>query len=202
MAGMCVMRDSLIRGIGAAGLAAMLAFGAAPAGAAGIEAAPVDPQPSEDQLQPGLAVSYVADYFRDVAEMMGMEGTPGPDLANIDNLPQRNRPVLTSEKSMGVGAFIRGMIRLDQTGTWTFRVNSNDGVQVAIGGQPVFADPGVHSDTMSPPILVEVSEPGWHQIDIDYFQRKGTAALQFFWTAPDGTAEEIVPPEAFAHLAE
>ena len=199
---MGVTRGWLIRGLGAVVLTAALGFGAARVQAVGIEASPVDPQPSEDQLQPGLAVSYVADYFRDVSEMMGMEGTPGADLANIDNLPQRNRPVLTSEKSMGVGAFIRGMIKLDQPGTWTFRVNSNDGVQVAIGGQPVFADPGVHSDSMSPPILVEVSEPGWHQIDIDYFQRKGTAALQLFWTRPDGGAEEIVPAEAFAHLAE
>ncbi len=202
MAGMCVTRDRLIRGLGGAILTALLALGAAKVQAVGIEAALVDPQPNEDQLEPGLSVSYVADYFRDVSEMMGMEGTPGPDLANIDNLPQRNRPVLTSEKSMGVGAFIRGLINLDQAGTWTFRVNSNDGVQVAIGGQPVFADPGVHSDTMSPPILVEVAEPGWHQIDIDYFQRKGTAALQLFWTRPDGGAEEIVPAEAFAHLVE
>jgi hypothetical protein len=199
---MGVTRDRLIRGLGAVGVAAALAFGVIPAMAAGIEVTPVDPQPGDDQLQPGLAVSYVADYFRDVAEMMGMEGTPGPDLVNIDNLPQRNRPVLTSEKSMGVGAFIRGLIKLDQPGTWTFLVNSNDGVQMAIGGQHVFADPGVHSDTMSPPILVEVTEPGWHQLDIDYFQRKGTAALQLFWMRPDGSAEEIVPAEAFAHLAE
>jgi hypothetical protein len=184
-------------------LVATLVIGSAAASAAGIEGAtPVSPQPAEDQLTPGLAVSYVEEYFRDVGEMMGYDGEPGTPLANLDNMPDRNTPVLTSGKSMGVGAFIRGLIKLDTAGTWTFRVNSNDGVEIAIGGQPVFSDPYVHSDTMSPPILVEVTEPGWHQIDVDYFPRKGTAALQLFWTAPDGGAEEIVPPEAFAHLAE
>ena len=198
-----MVRGSFSRLGGMVALVATLAMGGAAAGAAGIEGAtPVDPQPAEDQLQPGLAVSYVEEYVRDVADLMGLDSEPGAPLANLDNMPARNTPVLTSGKSMGVGAFIRGLIKLDTPGTWTFRVNSNDGVQIAIGGQPIFSDPYVHSDTMSPPILVEVTEPGWHQIDVDYFQRKGTAALQLFWTRPDGGAEEIVPPEAFAHPAE
>jgi hypothetical protein len=198
-----MIRDMMRHGLGVAALAAALVMGGGGGGAQTVEGVmPVAPQPAEDQLQPGLAVSYVEDFFRDIAEMMGQEGTPGPVLTHLDSMPDRNTPVLTSGKSMGVGAFIRGLIKLDAAGTWTFRVNSNDGVQIAIGGQPIFSDPYVHSDTMSPPILVEVKEPGWHQIDVDYFQRKGTAALQLFWTRPDGDGEAIVPPEAFAHMAE
>lgn len=187
----------------AGALAATLAMGTGGAGAQMVEGAvPVSPQPAEDQLQPGLAVSYVEEYFNDLSEMMGAEGVPGEALANLDAQPARGEPVLTSGKPMGVGAFIRGLIKLDKPGTWTFRVNSNDGVQVTIGGQLVHVDPYKHSDAMSPPIMFKVDEPGWYDIAVDYFQRKGTATLQLLWTAPDGGAEEIVPPAAFAHMAE
>lgn len=194
---------SVARGLSRAALAAMLVLGAGTAAAQMVGgAAPVSPQPEESQLQPGLAVSYVEEYFNDVSELMGYEGTPGSVLENLDSQPSRNEPVLTSGKAMGVGAFIRGLIRFDEPGTWTFRVHSNDGIQVTIGGQLVHVDPYKHSDTMSLPILFVVEEPGWYEIAVDYFQRKGTATIQLLWTRPSGGAEEIVPPAAFAHLAE
>ena len=192
----------ITRGWGAP-LAFMVMLGAASAAAQTIEGVLPDPQPAEDQLQPGLAVSYVEEYFNDISELQAYgEGTPGEPIANLDATPGRGEPVLTSGKSMGVGAFIRGFIKLDKEGTWTFRVHSNDGVQLSMGGQPVHVDPYKHSDTMSPPLLFEVEEPGWYDISIDYFQRKGTATLQLLWTPPDGGEETIVPPEAFAHLAQ
>lgn len=197
-----MMREIVTGGILASCFAGMLVLGAGTAAAQIVELTPVDPQPEEGQVEPGLQVSYVEEFFNDVSELMGYEGTPGPVLPNIDAQPARNEPVLTSGKAMGVGAFIRGLIRLDEPGTWTFRVHSNDGVQVTLGGEMVHVDPYKHSDTMSPPILVEVEEPGWYELAIDYFQRKGTATLQLLWTRPSGGAEEIVPPEAFAHLPE
>jgi hypothetical protein len=198
-----MMDRTIATGLRAVALGAAMLVGIQTASAQMVEGAvPVEPQPAEDQLEPGLSVAYVEENFRDLSEMMGGDGTPGEPLANLDATPGRGEPVLTSGKSMGVGAFIRGLIRLDEEGTWTFRVHSNDGVQVTIGGQLVHVDPGVHSDTMSPPVLFEVEEPGWYAIEVDYFQRKGTATLQLLWTRPSGGAEEVVPPEAFAHLAE
>ena len=40
--------------------------------------------------------------------------------------------------------------------------------------------------------------PGWYSIEIDYYQRKGTAALRLKWTPPGGE-ESVVPVEVFAH---
>ena len=193
----------ITRGLGAAALAAFVALGAHGAAAQMIEGAmPASPQPDDGQVAPGLAVSYVYQYFNDLSEMMGAEGEPGEPLVNLDATPGRGEPVLTSGKPMGVGAFIRGFIKLDKPGTWTFLVNSNDGVEVVVGGEQIHIDPYKHSDAMSPPILFKVEEPGWYDFAVDYFQRKGTATLQLFWISPDGGAETIVPPEAFAHLSE
>ena len=139
--------------------------------------------------------------FRDVADITalvpGKEGTP---IAVLDHVTKTGK-VLTANRPMGVGAEIRGLVRFEQPGTWTFRVNSNDGVRVSVGGVLLHEDPGVHPDTLSAPIELAVAEAGWYPLEIDYFRRKGTSALQLLWTPPGGE-EAIVPAGALAHRAD
>jgi hypothetical protein len=63
----------------------------------------------------------------------------------------------------------------------------------------LWEDPEIHADRMSPPLEIVIGQPGWYDFKVDYFQKKGTSALQLFWTPPDGE-EQIVPAAAFAHL--
>ena len=121
----------------------------------------------------------------------------GRPLAKLDFIGDGN--VLTSDYVMGVAADIVGFIKLDVPGTWKFQVNSNDGVRVTLGGKKILQDDFVHSDHMSNIAEVEVEQPGWFKLNVLYFQRKGTSALQLFWQKPGG-AQEIVPAEAYAHF--
>lgn len=161
--------------------------------------AAADPQPAEADVAPGLAVTYYYANFRDVADITsrgaGVEGDPIPQL---DLLTQHGK-VLTSNRSMGVGAEIRGFINFPEPGAWTLRVKSNDGVKVTLGGVMIHEDPEVHSDSLSAPLELAIPSAGWYQFDIDYFQRKGTSALQVFWIPPGGGERVIVPDYAFAH---
>ena len=163
--------------------------------------APLDPQPSDADLVPGLAVTYYYANFRDVANITskvpGVEGDPIPLL---DLLTQHGK-VLTSNRPMGVGAEIRGLINFPEPGTWTLRVKSNDGVKVTVAGIMIHEDPEVHSDSLSSELELAIPSPGWYAFEIDYFQRKGTSALQVFWTPPSGGERVIVPAEAYAHRA-
>ena len=163
--------------------------------------APLAPQPSDTELLPGLAVTYYYANFRDVADITTkappVEGEPIPVL---DLLTQHGK-VLTSDRPMGVGAEIRGLIHFSEPGKWTLRVKSNDGVKVTVAGIMIHEDPEVHSDSMSAPLVLVIPSAGWYALEIDYFQRKGTSALQVFWTPPGGGDEVIVPPEAYAHRA-
>jgi len=163
------------------------------------DAVPLDPQPAAAQLASGLAVTYYYANFRDVADVAELvPGKEGEPIAVLDHVSNSGK-VLTSDRPMGVGAAIRGFIEFPSAGVWTFRVNSNDGVRLSIGGVLVHEDPEVHSDSMSEPLELAVPGPGRYAFEVDYFQRKGTYALQVFWTPPGGT-ETIVPATAYAHL--
>ncbi len=160
---------------------------------------PLSPQPDEANLKPGLSVRYFFEYFGHIDSVSvltdGMEGEP---LMNIAHRTKTGN-VLTADRPMGVAAHIRGMIHLEKTGIYTFRIESNDGVRAHVGDIKIWTDPEIHGNRWSRPLEYEVVEPGWYDFKIDYYQKKGTSALQFAWTPPGETEEEIVPPEAFAH---
>lgn len=168
--------------------------------------APADPQPADSALRPGLAVDYYYEYYRQVRELIDWMGYKDPEPG--EPLPQLNYRVgtgrvLTSQADDGVGAHIRGFIRLDQLGTYSFALRSNDGVRLSIGGEQILEDPDVHSDRYTVPEDVVVETPGWYAIELLYFERRNTSTLELYWLRP-GEAEDkgmsLVPAEAFAHL--
>lgn len=164
--------------------------------------APAKPQPEAAALKDGLAVRYYFNRFTHIAELEdwmraddGMAGKPLPMLdydMGIGN-------VLTSTASDLVGAHITGSIHLADTGTYTFRIISNDGVRLSIGGVKMHEDPEIHPDTASPPLVMQVSEAGWYPLDILYYEKKGTAALKLAWQPPGNAGFEPVPASALKH---
>ena len=120
----------------------------------------------------------------------------------LDNIAHRtiDGKVLTAKRAMMVAAHIRGLIRFEVAGTYTFRIESNDGVKARIGDQQIWVDPEIHSNRWSPPIPLVIDAPGWYELWINYYQKKGTSALQLVWTVPESESETHVPPEVLAHL--
>ena len=161
-----------------------------------------DPQPNDGELSRGLAVSYWKIYVRDIKEIADLVGRrkakPGSPIANLDyHVGQGD--ALTSGRSDGVGAEIKGYIKLDKPGTYRFVANSNDGIRIKIDDALLLEDPDVHGDQMTNWADVDVTEPGWYDFYLLYFERKGTSTLQFFWKAPDADDYDIVPESAFGH---
>ena len=187
------MRNGTLLALIAAALFAGTAALANPIGTA----KPVAPQPAADKLKPGLAVAYTYMMFENVKDVARLgKGKPGEPIAKLDHKSDSGN-VLTANQAMGVGAQISGFIKLE-AGTYIFKILSNDGVRLLIGGVQLHEDGGVHGDTMSPPVELAVPQAGWYPIAIEYFQRKGTSALRLLWKPPGG-AEAVVPAEAYAH---
>jgi len=172
--------------------------------------APLSPQPSAAGITPGLAVEYLNQKFYSLDEIYSAdvdpeEGEPIPILDQLSKIdPQSDEPVmginvLTSDRSMMVGAFIRGMIHFREAGNWTLYLVSNDGARMWVGGVELWEDPEIHYDRESDPLELVISEPGWYELKIDYYQKKGSAALQLLWTPPGGE-KAVVPAEALAHV--
>ncbi len=161
---------------------------------------PAAPQPAADAVAPGLAVNYVFVMTRHVDDIEAEgPGEPGEPLLQLD---YRSGPgnVLTSDRSDGVGALIRGLIRFPEAGRWLMVAQSNDGVRVRLAGTVIIEDPDVHSDQYSENAEIQIAEPGWYEIAVTYFERKSTSTLKLLWQPPGKSEFEVVPAEAFAHL--
>ncbi len=163
-------------------------------------ATPWAPQPEAGELRPGLAVTY--SYGRQV-HVDDIEVLRNPVIGKpLENIAHRtiDGNVLTSTQAMLVAAHIRGLIQFEAAGTYVFRIESNDGVKAKIGGRQIWVDPEIHPNRWSAPIPVVIDAPGWYELWINYYQKKGTSALQLVWTTPDSSEETHVPPSAFSHL--
>jgi hypothetical protein len=162
----------------------------------------VEPQPSAEQLAPGLAVGYVYGRFNHINEFKTKKFEPGKPLPNLDHRMGEGAVLTTKERDQ-VGALITGFIRFEKVGTYGFDVTSNDGVRVEIGDKLLYEDPTVHSDDTSDRIDVKIDQPGWYPIRILYFEKKGTATLVLRWVPPGGDSKAKpvpVPAAAFAYL--
>jgi hypothetical protein len=161
---------------------------------------PATPQPAADSVAPGLAVNYVFRMVRHVDDIESEgPGEPGEVLPQL-NYRSGARNVLTSDRTDGVGALIRGFINFPEAGRWLMVAQSNDGVRVRVAGTVVIEDPGVHSDQFSGNAEINIAEPGWYELAVTYFERKSTSTLKLLWQPPGKTEFEVVPADAFAHL--
>lgn len=168
---------------------------------------PADPQPDAGVLKPGLAVSYHMGRFSTLGEMMGIigksAGDKGAPLPTLDYQGPEGSLVMTSTRRDTVGALINGFIKFPEPGTYVFKVMSNDGVSIDIGGRNIFEDGGVHTTDYSDGLPVKVDAPGWYPIHVKYFQKKGGYALGVYWRTPNGGGRYVtVPPEMYAHIEE
>lgn len=166
---------------------------------------PLAPQPSPGSLEPGLGVTYYFNIFNFVDEIRqfaqledGVPGRPLPALAYLVGSGE----VLTSGHRDGVGAVIEGLINFPDAGTYTLAMQSNDGVELTIGGQVVIRDPNVHADRYSELTLVEIDEPGWYPLELLYFEKRNTSTLELYWLPPGAAAGGLtfVPADSFAHI--
>ena len=184
--------------IAAPALALVLAL---PAFAAPLKLIPANPQPSASDLAPGLAVGYA--YPQDVrtianatsALKRARAGQPLKGLSYTDN--SEGDITLTSRSAKKVAAAITGYIKFSAPGTYNVNILSNDGIELAIGGQQVALYDEVHA--CGPAGVQEVAVPsaGWYALEATYFQRKGTACLMMDWDV--GGSMIPVPDAAFAH---
>ena len=161
-------------------------------------------KPRESKLKPGLGVTYYLNRFNHIDELLleaevtkGNKGKPLPQL----NYKVKYGNVLTSGRENMVGAMIYGFIRLDKKGVYTFLLQSNDGVELHVGGKKIYRDAAVHADDFSPPLTIKVDQPGWYVFDLAYFEKKNTSTLELYWQPPGEKGDPVfVPAGVFSHI--
>ena len=190
-------------------LALLVALTASPAFAG--SAAPADPQPAADALEPGLAVDYYyikLDHLNQLyAWLDSKKPDPGAPLATLDFVANPQGPVLGTNRSSIVAAIITGFVRFPESGQFKLLALVNDGMQLYLGEgaeKPILDDPRKMSDRLVGPADVTVEADVWYPMKLEYYQKKGTSALVLAWMRPGAGEgeEEVIEAEYFAHLPE
>ncbi len=155
-------------------------------------------------LQPGLPALYKDGFWRHIYHMPSKDEfltgrSSAKPITKIDHRFGDNE-IFDSGQTRGVGVQMTGYIHLAHTGSYEFKANSNDGVDIKIAQVQVAYDPSVHSDRFTKPINFSVTKPGWYPIVVRYFQRKGSATLEFHWKLPGESKFTIIPESAYWHI--
>lgn len=158
-----------------------------------------------DNLMPGLLPRYFENFkARNVGALPDDDSSRyttwiGEPVYQINNQFGVGK-VFTSDKSRLIGVRMRGALYFSEEGSYGFQTLSNDGIALFIGDNLVVKDPLQHADKLSAVGIITIPEPGWYPVRIDYFQRKGTAALKLYWQPPGKDEMGIVPASTYAHV--
>jgi hypothetical protein len=109
---------------------------------------------------------------------------------NWDGNPPGN-PAFTNIGGSNWAASWTGQIQAECTGTYTFYMDSNNGVDLTVNGQQIINDWSYQGANMVSGTINLVSGQKY-TIVADYFQVGGNSFLQLFWSTP-GISMEIVP---------
>lgn len=164
---------------------------------------PANPQPAATQLSPGLSPLYfiaqldhVDNMPRSAADLA--RGRRGPAILQLDVESGSGR-MWDSQAAEGFAVHMTGLIQLE-AGVYRFAAFANDGIRITIDRTRVVDDPDVHAGRLSPVSEVRISQPAWYPITVQYFQKRGTAALKFQWQPPGAGGLMTVPAAALAHI--
>ena len=168
---------------------------------------PLDPQPADTVLVPGLAVAYFYDYkHRHLnpltnGNLPNKKGTPGEPIPFLNHHFGRDE-VFNSGSNRLVAMRMQGLLHFPQTGTYTLLGLANDGLRIYLDDQRIIDDPAWHArgDQYTVGVIAKITQAGWYPMKVEYNQRKGTAAIGFFWRRPGADGFEPVPAEAYAHI--
>ena len=89
-----------------------------------------------------------------------------------------------------------GQLMVDEGGSYTFSLASDDGSMLFIDGVAVLDNDGLHS-TRTRTVTLELDE-GAHDIEVRYFENGGSQTLQLAWSGPDtGGEQEVIGGDSF-----
>jgi len=163
---------------------------------------PVSPQPAATQLSPGLKPIYFVGELEHVNNMPRnaeelSKGRPGQPILQL-NLATGGA-MWDSQRVENYYIHMTGLIQLE-AGVYKFAAISNDGLRITVDKTRIVDDPYVHANQLSPLTEVTISETGWYPIVVQYFQKRGTASLQFQYQPPGAGGLMPVPAAVFAHI--
>ncbi|MEM1109893.1 MAG: family 16 glycoside hydrolase [Planctomycetota bacterium] len=149
------------------------------------------------RLEPGLTfrlfeVGQPIDILRELAP----DQTPNVD-EKIDRLDLGADDFFSFQDRFVVR--VRGYLKAETTGEYQFRLESDDGGRVRVGGKTIVEDDGLHA--MREVFGSVELAAGLHRLDVEMFENAGGQGLRVAWQTPDSSDFEIIASDAVSTVA-
>ncbi len=144
------------------------------------------------------------DYYRVTKSNGTFESTPFK--SNFINEPvhywwNKNK-VLDSGISDYIGFHITGYFNVEKSGKYKFRVRTDDGFKMSIGGQSVINSYILQAPTHRYSSWVELEAGKYYDLDIRWYEWGGHADMELEWHNEEETVFYKIPKQRFWSLSE
>ncbi len=137
--------------------------------------------------EPGLRCFYAEGVYRSV------DALPNDTWLRSFVVPQVTLDVRGRDQDFALR--FRGFLHVEEPGVYRFALTSNDGSALEIDGVRVLDNDGLHGARR---VETRVGlKPGYHRLELRYFQGGRSFELQLKWKPPGGDWEEIPPSNLF-----
>ncbi|HCT45327.1 MAG TPA: hypothetical protein DF699_08950, partial [Phycisphaerales bacterium] len=163
-----------------------------------IPASAFDAYDTDPVYDPGEAALAV-DWFSNTRDYT-LDSHPWTDPAKQTTESRVSWNKTTGAFTSGVpadyfAARVTATLDVPETGTWTFRVGSDQYARLMIDDSTVVDDSSGHSMRWrSGEIMLEAGE---HELVLEFMEGYGDAALYLTWQGPDDDFERVIPASAF-----
>ena len=152
----------------------------------------------------GLSTIFIYKFIRHLDQMPVQDPTSttekrGKPIPYLNHHFGPEDMIYDSGVNRGICIQMDGFIKFSEPGKYGMMALSNDGIRVELCKQTILTDPNVHSDRFSPQAVLDIPRSGWYPVMIQYFQRKGTAAIELQWRPPGKSEFAVIPAEAYSH---
>ncbi|MEO1136574.1 MAG: LamG-like jellyroll fold domain-containing protein, partial [Pseudomonadota bacterium] len=146
----------------------------------------------------GLKASYfdIGHALRNLSEI-DFDATPDAEgVVDSLNYMQGREAFWEGAPADFFAAKYEGQIIVEEGGSYTFSMASDDGSMLFINGEPVLDNDGLHG-TRTRTVSIDL-ESGAHDIEVRYFENGGNQTLQLAWTGPDtGGVKEVIGGDSY-----
>ncbi len=134
-----------------------------------------------DDTQEGLSINKFYKNFGHIGEVMEfgrfIESASAVSLSNVDFQTGDSVPSLNQRYKSSVATMITGCINFPRPGIYWYKIFTNNGVRLVIGGIMLYEGLEPYPNLASDAVLFTVREAGLEAIVIAYHERGGAGQL-------------------------
>ncbi|HEV3027448.1 MAG TPA: PA14 domain-containing protein, partial [Planctomycetota bacterium] len=138
---------------------------------------------------PGVQFEYFEGEWERIFQFQGLKPIQVGTSDSID--------LVRKSRAENFALRFTGYLKIPKDGVYTFSTLSDDGSTLVLGGRLIVENDGLHGTEEQSGS--EELRAGFYALRVNYFQAKGGAHLEVFWSGP-GFSKQVIPASSLVHV--